>query len=134
MTLGCGKFRVIGKKDYGMVPNTQIPRLLDVGQCNDTYSAIAVAAALSDKLGVPVTELPLSIVLSWFEQKAVAVLLTLLKLGLKGIRIGPRAPAFITPGLLGALVENYDLKLIGDYAQDDLNSVMGLPEPEAEQA
>jgi len=133
LTLGCGKFRVIGKKDYGNLPNTEIPRVLDIGQCNDTYTAVAVASALAEKLGVTVHDLPLSIVLSWFEQKAVAVLLSLLHLGLKDIRVGPRPPAFITPNIMNALVENYGLKLISEHGQDDVDAVMGLAPQAAQQ-
>lgn len=109
LTLGCGKFR-IRNHDYGTVAG--LPRLLDMGQCNDAYGAIQVAVALAQAFGCSVNELPLTIILSWFEQKAVAVLLTLLALGVKGIRVGPVAPAFITPNVFNILQEKFDLKLI----------------------
>lgn len=109
LTLGCGKFR-IRQHDYGTVAG--LPRLLDMGQCNDSYGAIRVAVALAEAFGCGVNDLPLTIVLSWFEQKAVAVLLTLLHLGVKGIRVGPYPPAFITPNVFRILQDKFDLKLI----------------------
>lgn len=123
LTLGCGKYRLLGKKDYGMLPGTEIPRLLDMGQCNDSYSAIAVAVELAKALDTDVNGLPLSIVLSWFEQKAVAVLLTLLHLGVKDIRIGPALPAFVTPDVLNLLVENFNLQAI-DTSTVNVEEVM----------
>jgi hydroxylamine reductase len=127
LTLGCGKFRVLGKKEYGSVPGTGIPRVLDMGQCNDSYSAVVVASALAKAFGTDVNGLPLSIVLSWFEQKAVAVLLSLLSLGVKNIRIGPALPAFITPGALAILVEKFGLQPIkSDSTDGDVDAVMGL--------
>ena len=89
-----------------------IPRLLDVGQCNDAYSAVQIAVALANAFGVGVNDLPLSIICSWYEQKAVAILLSLLYLGIKDIRLGPSLPAFITPNVLDVLVKNFDLKPI----------------------
>jgi hydroxylamine reductase len=115
LTLGCGKFRVIGH-DYGTVAG--LPRLLDMGQCNDAFSAVKVALALADAFGCGVNDLPLSLVISWFEQKAVCVLLALLHLGVKNIRIGPKLPAFITPSVLQVLVDAYALKPVGDPAAD----------------
>lgn len=115
LTLACGKFR-FNKLDFGEIDG--IPRLLDVGQCNNAYSAIQVALALSKVFGVGVNELPLSLVLSWFEQKAVAVLLTLLSLGIKGIRVGPTPPAFITPNVFKVLQQKFDLKLITTPEKD----------------
>lgn len=109
LTLGCGKYR-IRNHDYGTVAG--LPRFLDMGQCNDAYGAVQVAAGLAKALGCGVNDLPLSIVLSWFEQKAVAVLLTLLALGVKGIRLGPVPPAFVTPNVFRVLQEQFDLKLI----------------------
>lgn len=109
MTLACGKFRFFDK-DLGDIGG--IPRLLDIGQCNDAYSAIQIALALSKAFGVGVNELPLSLVLSWYEQKAVAILLTLLYLGIKDIRLGPTLPSFLTPNVLDFLVKNYDIKMI----------------------
>ncbi len=115
LTLACGKFRFFDKKmgDIG-----GIPRLLDMGQCNDAYSAIQVAAALSQAFGCSVNELPLSIILSWYEQKAVAILLTLFHLGIKNIRLGPSLPAFITPNVLDVLVKNFQLKPISTPDED----------------
>lgn len=126
LTLGCGKYRVLGKKDYGTIKGTGIPRVVDMGQCNDSFSAAVVALKLAEVLKCGVNELPLSIVLSWLEQKAVAVLLSLLHLGVKNIRIGPSLPAFITPGALDLLVKNFDIKPIKADAEDgDVAAVMG---------
>ena len=108
LTLGCGKYR-IRDHDYGTVAG--LPRLLDMGQCNDAYGAIQVALGLARAFDCDVNDLPLTLVISWFEQKAVAVLLTLLHLGIKGIRIGPAAPGFIMPNVFEALQKNFDLKL-----------------------
>lgn len=108
LTLGCGKFR-IRNHDYGTVAG--LPRLLDMGQCNDAFGAIQVALGLAKAFQCGVNDLPLSIVLSWFEQKAVAVLLTLLALGVKGIRVGPLPPAFVTPNVFKVLQDKFDLKL-----------------------
>jgi len=115
LTLACGKFRFFDKElgDIG-----GIPRLLDIGQCNDAYSAIQIALALSDAFGVGVNDLPLSMVLSWYEQKAVAILLTLLHLGVKDIRLGPTLPSFLTPNVLDFLVKNYDIKPITTPDED----------------
>ncbi len=121
LALACGKFRFFDK-DLGSIGG--IPRLLDVGQCNDAYSAIQIAVALSKAFNVEVNELPLSIILSWYEQKAVAVLLTLLSLGIKEIRLGPSLPAFITPNVLDVLVKNFDIKPIGT-PEDDLKAILG---------
>ncbi|MTJ81162.1 MAG: hydroxylamine reductase [Telmatospirillum sp.] len=115
LTLGCGKFRVI---DHVGGSIGDLPRLLDMGQCNDAYSAIKVAGALAEAFGVGVNELPLSLVLSWFEQKAVTVLLALLHLGVRNIRIGPRLPAFITPAILEVLVDKFNVMAIGDVDGD----------------
>jgi hydroxylamine reductase len=115
LTLACGKYRFFDKKlgDIG-----GIPRLLDVGQCNDAYSAVQIAVALAGAFNCGVNELPLSIICSWYEQKAVAILLTLLSLGIKGIRLGPSLPAFISPNVLGVLVNNFDIKPIGNVDDD----------------
>ena len=121
LTLACGKFRFFDK-DLGDIGG--IPRLLDVGQCNDAYSAIQIAVALSKAFGVGVNELPLSMVLSWYEQKAVAILLTLLHLGIKGIRLGPSLPAFLTPNVLDVLVKNFDIKPIST-PDEDLKAILG---------
>jgi hydroxylamine reductase len=121
LTLACGKFRFFDK-DLGDIGG--IPRLLDIGQCNDAYSAIQIAVALSKAFNVSVNELPLSMVLSWYEQKAVVILLTLLYLGIKNIRLGPSLPAFITPNVLGVLVKNYDIKPIST-PDEDLKAILG---------
>ena len=121
LTLACGKFRFFDKKlgDIG-----GIPRLLDVGQCNDSYSAVQIALALADAFECDVNELPLTLVLSWYEQKAVAILLTLLHLGLKDIFIGPSLPAFITPNVLNVLVEKFNLRPIST-PENDLAQILG---------
>lgn len=122
LTLGCGKFR-IRNEEVGTIeiPGVgRLPRILDMGQCNDAYGAIQVALALSKALNCGVNDLPLTIVLSWFEQKAVAVLLTLLYLGVKGIKVGPKPPAFISPNVFAILQEKYDLQLTGDDPIVDL--------------
>lgn len=115
LTLACGKFRFFDKNlgDIG-----GIPRLLDMGQCNDAYSAVKVALALADAFNCGVNDLPLSLVLSWYEQKAVAILLTLLHLGIKDIRLGPSLPAFISQNVLNVLVENFGIKPIGTVEED----------------
>jgi hydroxylamine reductase len=126
LTLGCGKYR-IRDYDYGTITlpgGAVIPRLLDMGQCNDAYGAIQVAAALAQVFDCSVNDLPLTIVLSWFEQKAVAVLLTLLSLGVKGIRIGPAPPAFVSPGVFGVLQQQFDLRLTGNDAGADLQAAL----------
>lgn len=106
LTLACGKYR-FNDLDLGSIGG--IPRLLDMGQCNDAYSAIQVALALANAFGCGVNELPLSMVLSWYEQKAVCILLTLLHLGIKNILLGPSLPAFLSPKVLSFLVENYNI-------------------------
>ncbi len=121
LTLGCGKFR-IRDHDYGELLG--IPRLLDMGQCNDAYGAIKVAVALAEAFECSVNDLPLTMVISWFEQKAVVILLTLLALGVKGISIGPKPPAFITPNVFKVLQEKFDLRLTGEDAKADLQAVM----------
>jgi len=115
LTLACGKYR-FNKLQFGDING--IPRLLDIGQCNDTYSAIQIAVALAGAFDCGVNDLPLSLILSWYEQKAVAILLTLLHLGIKNIRIGPTLPAFITPTVLGLLQKNYNLMAITNPEQD----------------
>ncbi len=119
LTLGCGKFRVIGN-DYGTVGG--LPRLLDMGQCNDAFSAVKVAMALADAFGCGINDLPLNLVLSWYEQKAVCILLALLHLGVKNIRIGPSLPAFVSPGVLKVLVETFNVMPIGTV-EDDLKAM-----------
>jgi hydroxylamine reductase len=115
LTLGCGKFQVLGQVTGNIGP---LPRLLDMGQCNDAFSAIKVASALADAFGCGVNDLPLSLVLSWFEQKAVAVLLALLHLGVRNIRVGPRVAAFMTPAIMKVLSEKFNLMAIGDVEAD----------------
>jgi len=121
LTLGCGKFRFFDK-DLGDIGG--IPRLLDIGQCNDAYSAIQIAVALSKAFNCGVNDLPLSMILSWYEQKAVAILLTLLHLGIKDIRLGPSLPAFISPNVLNVLVKNFNIKPI-TTPDEDLKAILG---------
>ncbi len=121
LTLACGKFRFFDK-DLGAIEG--IPRLLDIGQCNDAYSAIMIASALADAFNCSVNELPLSMVLSWYEQKAVAILLTLFALGIKDIRLGPSLPAFISPNVLDVLVQNYNIMPIST-PDEDLKAILG---------
>ena len=121
LTLACGKFRFFDR-DLGNIGG--IPRLLDVGQCNDAYSAVRIALALADAFGCGVNELPLSIILSWYEQKACAILLTLLSLGVKDIRLGPSLPAFVSPHVLNVLVEKFNLMPISTPDMD-LKAILG---------
>jgi len=120
LTLACGKYR-FNKLDFGEIGG--IPRLLDIGQCNDAHSAVKIALALADAFGCSVNDLPLSLVLSWYEQKAVAILLTLLHLGVKGIRLGPSLPAFVTPAVLSVLVDAFELKPI-TTPEEDLKAIL----------
>ncbi|MBC5625770.1 hydroxylamine reductase [Clostridium sp. NSJ-49] len=120
LTLACGKYR-FNKLDFGEVAG--LPRLLDVGQCNDAYSAVRIATALADAFGTDVNGLPLSIILSWYEQKAVADLLALLSLGIKGMYLGPTLPAFLSPNVLQYLVDTFDLRLIST-PDDDLKTCL----------
>lgn len=115
LTLACGKYR-FNDLDLGTIAG--LPRLMDMGQCNDAYSAIRVAVALAEAFGCSVNELPLSIILSWYEQKAVCILLTLLYLGIKNIKLGPSLPAFISPNVLKFLVENYQIAPISSVEND----------------
>lgn len=121
LTLGCGKFRFFDK-DLGDIGG--IPRLLDIGQCNDAYSAIQIAVALAQAFDVGVNDLPLSLNLSWYEQKAVAILLTLLHLGIKNIRLGPSFPAFLSPSVLNLLARQYNIKPI-TTPEEDLRAILG---------
>ncbi len=121
LTLACGKFR-FNKLDFGDIGG--IPRLLDIGQCNDAYSAVQIAVALAGAFETDVNSLPLSLVLSWYEQKAVCILLSLLHLGIKNIRIGPSLPAFVTPTVLGVLVENFNIMPVGNV-DEDLAAMLG---------
>ena len=121
LTLACGKFRFFDKNlgDIG-----GIPRLLDIGQCNDAYSAIQIAVALAKAFDCEVNDLPLSMILSWYEQKACAILLSLLYLGIKDIRLGPSLPAFVTPNILNVLVEQFNIMPI-KTADEDLKAILG---------
>ncbi len=121
LTLACGKFRFFDK-DLGDIGG--IPRLLDIGQCNDAYSAIQIAVALANAFDTGVNDLPLSMILSWYEQKACAILLTLLHLGIKDIRLGPSLPAFITPNVLDVLVKNFNIMPIST-PDEDLKAILG---------
>jgi hydroxylamine reductase len=121
LTLACGKFRFFTKQ-LGEIEG--IPRLIDVGQCNDAYSAIQIAVALSKAFGMDMNDLPLSLVLSWYEQKAVAILLTLLSLGIRDIRLGPSLPAFITPEILNILIDKFNIMPI-TTPEADLKAILG---------
>jgi len=122
LTLACGKFRFFDQQlgDIG-----GIPRLLDVGQCNDAYSAIQIAVALAKAFNCGVNELPLSMIISWYEQKAAAILLTLLSLGVKDIRLGPTLPSFISPAVLNFLVATFNIKPIAATPEEDLKAILG---------
>ena len=121
LTLACGKYRFLDQ-ELGAIEG--LPRLIDMGQCNNAYSAIQVALALARAGNCGVNDLPLSFILSWYEQKAVAILLTLLSLGIKGMRVGPTPPAFLTPNVFKALQEKFDLKLI-TTPEEDLQAILG---------
>lgn len=123
LTLACGKYR-FNDLDLGEIGG--LPRILDMGQCNDAYSAIKVALALADAFGCTVNELPLTLVLSWYEQKAVCILLTLLALGVKHIYLGPTLPAFLSETVVKTLVDVYDLQPITNPEQD-LDAILGGP-------
>ncbi len=125
LTLGCAKNRLIhSEKLINQTLGNGMPRVLDMGQCNDSYSAIVVATELAKALDCTVNDLPLSLCLSHLEQKAAAVLLTLLQMGVKNIRLGPSLPAYITPNVLNVLVENYNIMPTGDV-QSDIKLMMG---------
>jgi hydroxylamine reductase len=121
LTLACGKYR-FNDLEFGEIDG--IPRLLDVGQCNDAFSAVQLAVSLAEKLGTDVNSLPLSLILSWYEQKAVAILLSLLYLGIKNIRLGPTLPAFVTPNVLEVLVEKFGIMPIST-PEEDLKAILG---------
>ena len=121
LTLACGKYRF---HDLELGSIGGLPRLMDIGQCNDTYSAIQIAVALADAFGCGVNDLPLSMVLSWYEQKAVCILLTLLHLGIRNIRLGPTLPAFLSPNVLNFLVEKYGIAPI-TTPEADLKAILG---------
>jgi len=121
LTLACGKYR-FNKLEFGEVAG--LPRLMDVGQCNDAHSAIKIATALADALDTDLNSMPLSFILSWYEQKAVAILLSLLSLGIKNIRLGPTLPQFIEPEVLEFLVQNFNIQPITTVEQD-LQEILG---------
>ena len=121
LTLACGKYR-FNDLDLGTIGG--LPRIMDMGQCNDAYSAIRVALALADAFECGVNELPLSMVLSWYEQKAVCILLTLLHLGIQNILLGPTLPAFLSPNVLNFLVEHYQIAPI-DTPENDIKKLLG---------
>lgn len=121
LTLACGKYRFYDK-NLGTIEG--LPRLLDVGQCNDTYSAVQIATALAEAFDTDINSLPLSFIISWYEQKAVAILLSLLHLGIKNIYLGPSLPAFLTPNVLNYLVENYKIRPISS-PEEDLKTILG---------
>ncbi|WP_414470558.1 hydroxylamine reductase [Methanobacterium sp. ACI-7] len=121
LTLACGKYRF---NDLELGDIEGIPRLIDLGQCNDAIVGIDIVAALSELFGLEINDLPLTIVLSWMEQKAAAILWSLLALGIKGIYLGPIVPAWVNDDILNVLVENYDIKVIGD-PKEDIKTIMG---------
>ena len=120
LTLACGKYR-FHKLDFGEIAG--IPRLLDIGQCNDVYSAILIATALADAFDTDVNGLPLSLIVSWYEQKAVADLLALLSLGIKNIYLGPTLPAFLSPNVLQYMSDTFQLRPISN-AKDDIKTCL----------
>jgi len=120
LTLGCGKFRF---NDLNLGDIDGVPRLIDLGQCNDSIVAIDIATALAEVFGVGINELPLTLVLSWMEQKAVAILWSLLALGIKGIYLGPILPAWVNDEILKVLKDNYDLRLI-ENQEDDIKNIL----------
>ncbi|OGH00958.1 MAG: hydroxylamine reductase [Candidatus Lambdaproteobacteria bacterium RIFOXYD1_FULL_56_27] len=122
VTSSCGKFR-FNDHDFGKVPGTEIPRYLDLGQCNDSNGAVHIALALSGATGLPVNELPIKIVLSWMEQKAVIILLALFSLGIQNITIGPKPPQFVNQDIMDFLVQQFNLSLTGE-AKDDLKAFL----------
>lgn len=123
LTSSCGKFR-FNDVDFGCIEGTNIPRYLDLGQCNDSNGAVKIALALSEATGIAVNDLPVSIVPMWMEQKAIIILLALLYLGIKNIHVGPSLPEFINEDILNFLVENYGLGLINGDAQADLKKFL----------
>ena len=120
LTLACGKYR-FNKMDFGEV--AELPRLLDIGQCNDVYSAIRIATTLADAFNTDVNGLPLSLIISWYEQKAVADLLALLSLGIRNIYLGPELPAFLSPNVLQYLVDTFHLRKITS-PEDDIKTCL----------
>ena len=121
MTLGCDKYRF---NDLDLAKIGDFPRIMDVGQCNDAYGAIKIAAALADAFKCGINDLPLTLVLSWYEQKAVCILLTLLSLGIKNIYLGPTLPAFVSKNVLNYLVENFSITPIST-PEADMKKILG---------
>jgi hydroxylamine reductase len=121
LTIACGKFR-FNRMDFGDIGG--MPRLLDCGQCNDAYSAIKIASALAGAFNCGINDLPLSLILSWYEQKAVCILLTLFSLGVRNIRLGPSLPAFVSPNVLKILMEKFDIRPIS-IAEEDMKEILG---------
>lgn len=124
ITTSCGKFR-FNDIEFGTIEGTGIPRFIDFGQCNNSISAVKVAAALAEAFNCTVNDLPLTIVLSWFEQKAVAILLGLFSIGVQNITVGPKAPEFLTPGVVEVLQKTFNLQLVSGDAQADLAKMLG---------
>lgn len=124
LTTSCGKFR-FNDVEYGTVPGTNIPRFIDLGQCNNSVSAVKIALALADAFNCSINDLPLSIVLSWFEQKAVAILLGLFSLGVQNVFIGPKAPEFLAPGVVDVLVKNFNLHVVSGDPHKDFADIIG---------
>lgn len=124
LTSSCGKFR-FNDIDFGVIEGTNIPRYLDLGQCNDSNGAVKIASALSEATGIAINDLPLSIVLMWMEQKAIIILYALLYLGVKNVHIGPSMPEFLNEEILGFLAQNFNLSLISGDAQKDLAKFLG---------
>ncbi|MBP8989421.1 MAG: hydroxylamine reductase, partial [Clostridia bacterium] len=122
LTLACGKYR-FNDLDLGRIKSW--PRIMDMGQCNDAYSAIQVVFALAKALDKDINSLPLTLMLSWFEQKAIGVLLSLMSLGFKNIILGPTLPAFLTPSVLHVLSQQYGIKPVGQTARDDIKMILG---------
>lgn len=126
LTMGCAKYR-FNRHEFGTLGSTGLPRLLDMGQCNDSYGAIVVASGLANALKTDINSLPLSICLSWFEQKAVAVLLTLLHLNIHNMRLGPVLPAFLTPNVVDVLSKRYNLTACDmKHPLDDMKDMLAM--------
>jgi hydroxylamine reductase len=123
LTSSCGKFR-FNDIDFGLIEGTNIPRYLDLGQCNDSNGGVKIAMALSEATGIAINDLPLSIVLMWMEQKAIIILVALLYLGVKNIHIGPSLPKFLNSEILNFLVEKYNLSLISGDPKADLEKFL----------
>ncbi|KAL0235578.1 hypothetical protein GEMRC1_002160 [Eukaryota sp. GEM-RC1] len=119
----CGVYRYVTTQDFGNLPGTEVPRLLIAGQCNDTFSGIQLVAAIAKELGAGLNDVPISYFVSWFEQKAIAILMTLLYLGIRNIRLGPRLPAWLSPDALNVLIEKFNIKVISNV-EDDVEAAL----------